>query len=178
MFKRHWFTRVVEHAPEGLRWARYWDLAASTKTSADFTASAAVAVDDEGVLYIRDMIRGRWEWPDAKKTIKTAMLAENGTHHGIEEKMHGLAAMQELRRDPELLRVNFSGQQVDTDKVSRALPWAARAEAGRVVLVKGDWIAEFLAEVCSFPNAAHDDQVDTISGGVQMLTAKRRMRVA
>ena len=46
LFKRQWF-KVVERAPDGLRWVRYWDLAASTREQADFTASAAVALADE-----------------------------------------------------------------------------------------------------------------------------------
>lgn len=167
LFKRQWFT-IVDHAPEGLRWKRYWDLAASTKTSADYTASAAIAFKD-GVIYIRDMVRGRWEWPDAKKIITTTMLNEPGAVHAIEEALHGLAAVQELRRDQALARITLRGIRVDKDKTSRALPWAARAEAGKVVLVRGDWIPAFLDEVCAFPFGAHDDQVDTVSGGVALL---------
>jgi phage terminase large subunit-like protein len=32
LFKRHWF-QIVEYAPHGLRWSRYWDLAASNQDS-------------------------------------------------------------------------------------------------------------------------------------------------
>ncbi len=40
---------AVERAPLGLKWSRYWDLAASTKTTADYTASVRVAMHDGGV---------------------------------------------------------------------------------------------------------------------------------
>lgn len=168
LFRREWFT-VVPRAPEGLRWWRYWDLAASTKTSADYTASAAVALGADGVLYIRDMVRGRWEWPDARRVMVQTMQAEPNTLHAIEEAMHGLAALQDLRRDPQVAGTTLRGIKVDKDKLTRALPWAARAEAGKVALVRGDWIAGFLDEVVQFPNALHDDQVDTVSGGLPLI---------
>lgn len=183
LFQRQWFTNtperkcIVELAPEGLRWVRYWDLAASTKTTADYTASAEVAMSDEGDLYVRDMIRGRWEWPDAKKIMISTMYQGNGTRHGIEEAMHGLAAIQELRRERSLANISVQGIRVDKDKVSRALPWAARAEAGKVKLVRGEWVNAFLDEVCSFPQGTHDDQVDTVSGGAQMVAQKREYKM-
>lgn len=168
LFKRLWFG-IVDHAPEGLQWVRYWDLAASTKTSADYTAAAAVALDDSGTLYVRDMVRNKWEWPDAKTVIMQTMRAEPDTQYAIEEAMHGLAAMQELHRERSIAHIALRGVRVDKDKVSRALPWAARAEQGKVKLVRGSWIEAFLAEVCAFPYSPHDDQVDTVSGGLSML---------
>ena len=170
LFKRQWF-KVVERAPDSLRWVRYWDLAASTKSQADYTASAAVAVAEDGTLYIRDMLRGRWEWPDAYNVIANTMQAERGVTHGIEKALHGLAAVQQLQRDPRLVSISFRGVDVDRDKYSRALPWAGRAETGKVALVSGGWIGAFLDEVCAFPLGAHDDQVDTISGALQLLGA-------
>lgn len=168
LFKRQWFT-IVDRAPEGLRWHRYWDLAASTKTSADYTTSAAVALDHDGVLYIRDMLRGRWEWPDAKRIMIEAMRAEPSTMNGVEKALHGIAAVQELQRERAVAHVTIRGVDVDKDKVTRALPWAARAEAGKVRLVRGEWIPTFLDEVCAFPLGTHDDQVDTVSGGVMLV---------
>ena len=174
MFKRHWFE-IKPQAPEGLKWVRYWDLAASTKTTADYTASAEVSLDPEGNLWIRNMVRGRWEWPDAKKIMVQTMIAGNGTRHGVEKALHGIAAVQELLRDKTLVATTIKGIDVDKDKVTRALPWAARAEAGKVKLVRGEWISAFLDEVCAFPQGTHDDQVDTVSGGAQMVAEKRKI---
>ena len=165
LFSRHWF-QFVESAPEGLRWYRYWDLAASIKTTADYTASCAVALGEDGVLYARDMIHGRWEWPDAKKIIMQTMLFDPAVEHGVEEALHGLAAIQELRREPSIANVTLRGIRVDRDKVSRALPASARAESGKLKLVRGPWNSAFLDEACSFPHGAHDDMVDSLSGGL------------
>lgn len=170
LFKRNWF-RVVERedVPAGLRWARYYDLAASTKQSADYTASAECAFAPDGTLYIRDVQRARMEWPDAERLIVETMISSPRTLYGVEKAMHGLAAVQQLRRRRDVVHVAFRGIPVDRDKKSRALAWATRAEEGKVALVRGAWITEFLAEALTFPFGKHDDQVDAVSGAVLML---------
>lgn len=170
VFKREWF-RVVENAPAGLKWVRYWDLAASTRDSADYTASVACALAPDGVLYFRDMLRGKWEWPDQERILTTTLLTERETVHGIEKALHGLAALQTLMRKPELARVTIRGIDVDRDKLSRALPLSARAEQGKVCLVRGNWIPAFLDELTAFSGdgKTHDDQVDSASGGLALL---------
>lgn len=177
VFKREWF-KVIETAPAGLRWVRYWDLAASVKQSADYTASVACALAPDGTLYLRDMIRGKWEWPDQEKIMRTTLFTERETVHGIEKAIHGLAALQTLTRLPELAHVAIRGIDVDRDKLSRALPLSARAEQGKVALVRGQWIPAFLDEVTAFSGdgKTHDDQVDSASGGLAMLADPARSR--
>jgi predicted phage terminase large subunit-like protein len=169
LFKRQWFE-IVEHAPEGLKWSRYWDLAASVKTQADFSASACVALSkDTGDVFIRDVIKMKAEWPEVRKTIIATALAEPGVELGIESAMHGLAATQELLRLPALVSTRLKSIHVDKDKISGALPVASRAEQGKVKLVRGNWISDFIDEATAFPHGAHDDQVDACSGAFQMI---------
>jgi len=171
LFKRHWF-QLVEYAPEGLRWFRYWDLAASVKTQADFSASPRVALNIEtGEVYIADMIKLKAEWPEVRKTIISTALSEPNVEVGIEQALHGLAAVQELQREPQLANTCLRPVIVTKDKISRALPLASRAEAGKVKLVRGNWLNDFLDEATSFPNGAHDDQIDGASGALQMITS-------
>jgi predicted phage terminase large subunit-like protein len=170
LFRRSWF-QIVEHAPEGLSWHRYWDLAASVKQQADFSASACVALSkDTGDVYVRDCIKMKEEWPTVRNTIIATALAEPHVQLGIESAMHGIAAVQELMRVPELVSISLKSIRVDRDKVSRALPVASRAEQGKVKLVRGNWIADFIDEATSFPHGAHDDQVDGLSGAFQMIS--------
>lgn len=185
--KRTWFN-VIEELParfrpiggyppaEFLEWFRYWDLAVTAKTTSNFTASCRLAFDDEGNLYIADMIRERWEWPDQKREIKKTMISERalGVKHGIEKALHGAAAVQEFLTEKELRGVAFVGIDVDKDKLTRALPWIARAEAGKVYLISGVWIGAFLDECGNFTghNDKEDDQVDSVSGGVAMADQK------
>jgi predicted phage terminase large subunit-like protein len=57
-------------------------------------------------------------------------------------------------------------------KEVRATPVSAQAEAGNIKLVRGPWNDTFLEEVGMFPNAAHDDQVDALSGAFAELIPK------
>ena len=179
LFKREWFSRVVDVAPQGLRWYRGYDLAVSTKTSADYTASFRCALDRKtGDLYIADGFRKRIEFPEQRRYIVDRIRTERNTEHGIESAIHGQAFVQELWREERLSRAAFRGVRVTTDKLTRALAWANRAEAGKVVLVRGPWINEFLDEVCAFPNARHDDQIDAVSLAVQMMDARKSVLYA
>ena len=50
------------------------------------------------------------------------------------------------------------------DKVSRLVSTTSFIESGQMFLpVEATWLAEFQAELLGFPNARHDDQVDSRS---------------
>lgn len=171
---REWFKIIApDQVPKGLLWARYWDLAISTKEGSSYTASVRVAADDNGNIYIASMIRGRWEWPQQRRVMKTTMLAEVplGVIHGVEKALHGTAAVQDLRKERGMKGVAFKGVDVLVDKLTRALPWIAMAESGIVYLVAGAWVSDFLDEAAAFTgkNDKYDDQVDAVSGGVALL---------
>jgi len=170
IFKRGWFSQIAERAPDGLRWFRAYDLAVSTKTSADYTASFRCAKDANGDLYISDGFRDRIEFPAQRRYIIDRMRTERDTIHGIEDALHARAFVQELRCESSLSRISFRAVRVDSDKFTRALTWSPLAEEGKVILVRGPWINDFLDEVCSFPRGRHDDQVDAVSLAVQMMS--------
>lgn len=64
---------------------------------------------------------------------------------------------------------------VSGDKVTRATPASAQAEAGNVFLVEtGDaltdaWIEPFLEELAGFPSFAYKDQVDAFADAINDL---------
>ena len=176
LFKRDWFPadHILDKAPEGLRWARGYDLAVSTKTSADYTASFKCAFDRDGNLYIADGFRKRIEYPEQRRYVVQRMVNEQRTQHGIEKALHGQAFVQDLRTIPAVRGVPFKAVKVEADKYTRALPWANLAEEGKVFLVKGPWNSDFMDEVMRFTGKgdAHDDQVDAVSIAVQLLSKK------
>lgn len=164
LFKRSWFVKSGR-APDGLRWVRAWDLATSEKTSADFTAGALVAVDDLKQVWIKDVVRGQWEWPEARRRIMqtahqdgpgVSVLVEHGAYKGGE-------LVRDLQDNWERIDIAIRGVKPVGDKVQRANPWAARAESGRVLVVEGEWNRQFIDECASFPLGAHDDVVDAVS---------------
>ncbi len=58
-------------------------------------------------------------------------------------------------------------------KEAKAAIAAARSNEGRVFLVDGDWIPDFVAECAVFPLGSHDDQVDGLSNGIIALDKER-----
>jgi len=165
---------VVERAPEGLKWVRYVDLALSERTTADWNATVAEAVDADGNLYLRDMLRVRG-WNEFRVRLKALMLSplEVGTLWGIEDVAFQALAFQELARDPDLVGVAMKQEKPKGDKVERARALQTRAAAGKVRLVRGAWNQAFILEALDFPNGRHDDQIDTASGGLQLLAGRK-----
>jgi len=72
------------------------------------------------------------------------------------------------------LGFDFDGVPSLREKVLRAGPFSSAAQAGNFKLVNGRWIADFLDEAESFPEAGHDDQIDSVSGAMAALTSSTR----
>lgn len=135
-FKRHWF-RIADFPPPGLKWKRGYDLGISTAQTADYTATARVAFDPSGNLYIDRVLRRRMEYPDQRRAILALIADEPDTEHFIEASANGNAVIQDLRREPRLAARRFRGVKVTESKTARAFTWNALAEEGRVFLVRG-----------------------------------------
>lgn len=159
----------VEAAPEGLRWFRYVDLAISEKTTADWNATIATALDAEGGVYYRDMLRLRG-WNEYRERLIQLMISkeEQGTEWAVEATGFQSLAFQEIIADKRVANVAIRKIEPEKDKVSRARPLQTRCDLGKVKLVRGAWVPAFLREAMDFPTGAHDDQIDTASGGLEM----------
>ena len=153
-----------------VRTAAYVDLAVSVKSTADYTCLAYLGITSAMDVVVLNIVRGRWAWPDARRVIASEVLRLGIRDLGIESVAFQLAAVQELQRMPELAHVAIRAVSVDKDKVSRALPLSARAEAGQLYLVKAGWNEDLIEELCSFPNGSHDDQVDALSGAFEKVS--------
>ena len=123
-------------------------------------------------MYIADGFRKRIEYPDQKRFVIERILAETDTDHGIEQALHGQALIQDLRREAQIHGRSLRGVQVAADKVTRALKWAPIAEEGKLFLVRGPWVGEFLEEIAQFPTGPFDDQIDAVSLAVEMLSRR------
>jgi predicted phage terminase large subunit-like protein len=58
---------------------------------------------------------------------------------------------------------DYLGVPTSGSKVTRAKPFRAQVQAGNVYLVKAAWNEKYITELCGFPTAKHDDQVDASS---------------
>jgi predicted phage terminase large subunit-like protein len=169
MFRREYMD-VIDNAPP-CQYVRAWDIAVTTKSSGDYTCGALCGLADDGRLVIADMVRGRWEWPDAVKIIaRTARSDGQSVVQAIETVGTQTGMLQTLMRDPMLVDIAFRPASVHSDKITRVMPWLARAEQGKLALVRGAWNAALIDECCSFPEGEHDDQVDAVSAACNQLT--------
>ena len=67
------------------------------------------------------------------------------------------------------------GDRPRGNKIVRAEPVAARAEAGDLHLVAAPWNNAFLDEAEIFPDGPHDDQIDALSGALKAHTRHREI---
>lgn len=170
IFKRRWFYPLIQQVPPIVRAVRYWDLAMSEKTSADYTVGVKLGQATDGHYYVLDVARKQIDWGDLTGYMAEVMLADGvDVSQGIEEKGYMSRAVQTLNADPRLHRYSIWGYPVDRDKVTRALPAAAKFAAGVIHVATAHWSEHYIDELCSFPNGTHDDQVDATSGAWAMM---------
>lgn len=168
MFKRGWFE-VVEAMPQAAKsnGVRRWDIAATEDQPGrdpDYLAGVRV-FEHGGVFYVDSVVRDRVSPAGVERIIKNTAEAD------------GRAVRIRIPQDPgaagKIAAAAYIGMLPMFDiravletgsKIVRANPVSAQAEAGNIKLVRGPWIEDFLSELCDFPNGAHDDQVDALSG--------------
>jgi predicted phage terminase large subunit-like protein len=170
--------QIVEKAPADLRWYRYIDLALGESAKSDFNSCIAVALDADGNLYLRDRLKVR-SLDAFLPRCKQLMLeeAERGVTWGVEDVAFQRLVFKDFVSDPSLAGVRIMSVKPNGDKISRALAWQLRAKQGKVKLVRMAWNTDFIREAAGFPTGRHDDDVDTVSGGVQMIGNFRKSRI-
>lgn len=164
---------IVEQAPKHLQWYRYVDLALGKTEQSDFNATAAVGMDDSGDEFIRDMLKER-DLDLFLGSLKALMLSDEelGTIWGIEGNAFQSLVVKQFMADPDLAKVaimEMTRTSAGGDKTQWAQPWRLRAKQGKVKLVRGPWNLSFMRTAASFPNGRNDDEIDTVSGGNQMI---------
>lgn len=187
LFKRSWFKKVRAAPARVNARGRYWDLAASTEETSPYTAGVRVSELD-GDFYVEDSVRERLSAAGVRKLIQDT--AEN------DKRLFGPLVRIRLPQDPGqagkdqaqgfvkmLVGYDARTKTVSGDKVTRATPASAQAEAGNVFLVEtGDpiqdaWIEPFLEELAGFPSFAYKDQVDAFADAINDLALAPRATV-
>lgn len=172
--------------PEHLRKAcsRSWDLATSDKQDNDYVAGAQGAYEFRAPasggdrFFITHMARFKSRWLGTKEQI--GMYGDRdgqGSRIRIEAVGQAEGLFDEVKK-ARLGKNIVTCYKPTADKVTRSLPWIAAAEAGQVFVVKGDWNADFIEELRYFPNSAHDDQIDAVSGLWESVSKRQKLLIA
>tara|TARA_B100000214_G_C23969632_1_gene629445 strand:- start:846 stop:2474 length:1629 start_codon:yes stop_codon:yes gene_type:complete len=147
------------------------DTAFKKTESADYSVAVVAGVDRNGDIYIVDIIRGKYDFPE----LKARMIRLNNQWRGkglrglyIEDKASGQSLIQELKRESGISVIPY---KVNNDKVARVNSILPLIEGGRVYIPEeSSWLDEFIDESISFPNGNHDDQVDALTIAVDVLS--------
>jgi predicted phage terminase large subunit-like protein len=168
LFRASWWQYwTPETLPKQFdEWLCSWDCTFKGEETSDFVVGQVWARKDAD-FYLIDQVRERADFP------ATLMLVRGLRKRWpqvlltlVEDKANGSAVIAMLRK--ELPGLVASKADVSTGgKTARAQAVAPMVQSGNVHLPAGaPWVSDFVAECAAFPNAAHDDQVDSMSQGL------------
>lgn len=144
------------------------DVAASEKTSADYTVICVWAIDREGHLILLDRARARVEMQDHFEMARP--LRDRWQFDVLYVERSFFA--KTLVLDARAAGVPVAEVIADSDKISRAIPAAGRLHSGRVWFPAGaPWLAEWEDELAAFPSGTHDDQADAFAYAARVAAA-------
>lgn len=164
------------------------DVAATTKTSSDYTVISVWAVSPAGDLILLDRVRDRAEMHQHFALADRLIARWPGLVLYVEKSFYSTTLVKDARAAGYAVAELIA----DTDKLTRALPAAGRVHAGKVwfpaetsgcscgecpsavrpdgTTVTGVWLDEWCDELAVFPAGANDDQVDTMSYAALVVT--------
>jgi predicted phage terminase large subunit-like protein len=165
LIKRDWI-KWYETTPSrgiGAQIVQSWDVASTTGDTRDWSV-CTTWMTVKRHYYLLDVWRGRLEFPQLRHKLITLAREYAPTRILIEQAGPGLYLIQELRANPVPGVPLPIGIKPIGDKLVRMEAQCARFEAGQVFLPReAPWLSEFLHEILAFPNARHDDQIDSVS---------------
>lgn len=151
----------------------FLDTAYTEKQENDPSAILACFHHDNKI-YILNTAEVYMIFPDLIEFVKSYVAINDYSNMGsmiyVEPKASGKSLVQSLRVSSRLNVGEIESDLVNgRDKLGRLSTVSPYIQSGRVVLVEGQWNEAFLSQVCSFPNAAHDEMVDLLCYAVDTL---------
>ena len=142
-----------------------WDCAFKVGRENDYSVCTTWLTCEAG-YYLLSLWRDRVEFPALKRQVISQAAAWKPHAIIVEDSASGQSLIQELRTT-QLPILPIKG---DSDKVSRAQAVTPLIESGRVFLPQSaGWLQDFMDELASFPKAAHDDCVDSLTQALNYL---------
>lgn len=172
-----------------INWFKYWrvipaldwrvitvDTAQKTGQENDYSVMQCWGRSTTGQAVLIDMIRGKWEAPELLTHARAFWSKHNNQSQGkehsplrgmyVEDKVSGTGLIQTMRREG----MPVIAVQRNKDKISRGYDAAPFIESGNVLLYEDAfWLSDFLNECETFPNGAHDDQLDPLFDAISIV---------
>lgn len=158
IFKTHWFKRYATPEESYLQIVQSWDTAIKAAEINDPSCCTTWGVKKDGYDLLQVLVK-RLEYPDLKNLVIKQAEAFDADAVLIEDKASGQQLLQDLKRTTTLPLI---GIMPINDKITRASAVSAMVEAGNVFLpTQAAWLNDYEMELMTFPNAPHNDQVDS-----------------
>lgn len=137
------------------------DTAFSEKESADESVIcvAGFCRNDPDNIYIRELIHGRWVFPDLLSMLQQTQKYYGAKFCTIEQAASGQSLIQVLERESKIHIYPFKPLKSKTIRLQTVCPLF---EAKRVKFVDGSWVTDFVKELTAFPHCPHDDRTDAV----------------
>ena len=169
LVRREWF-RPYDALPAptyNTRIVQSWDVAATTGNASDYTVCTTWLMCN-GDFYLINVFRDRLIYPALRQKVIALAQEYSAATILIENAGFGLNLIQDLVTDkPGWMPYPIGIKPVST-KLERLEAQTAKIEAGHLrIPVEAHWLGPFLSEMLAFPNARHDDQVDSVSQFLQ-----------
>jgi predicted phage terminase large subunit-like protein len=161
LFKHEWFRRYDAPQERYEQIVQSWDTAFKPAQINDPSACTTWGVRKDGFDLLH-VLAARMEYPDLK--ARAIAHAEDWKSAAvlIEDKASGQSLIQDLRRETRLPVVAIHINPHGGDKTTRASAVSAMVESGKVSLPRqAPWLTDYEIEMTTFPNAVHDDRVDS-----------------
>jgi predicted phage terminase large subunit-like protein len=176
MFQREWFP-VVDAVPQGWTQAiRTYDRAATKPNEVnkdpDWTRGLLLYKYPNNTFIVADLKSLRDTPGQVENLIRNVAAHDGRAVQIVSQQDPGSAGVAEAENFTRML----SGYNVKTvvlskDTVTRAKPVSAQVEAGNIKVLRAPWNGEFFTELENFPEGRHDDIVDCLSMGFNILSA-------
>lgn len=164
--KREWFQYCHPKECPPIVWDMWVDGAYTKNTANDPTGIMICGFDAyTNTLYVKYAQDAYQEMPELLESIKTISELQGMDGRSrvyFEPKASGKSLRQMLADTSRLNAVEIKSVLVQEGKEARIQFAAPKLHAGKVVLLSGTWNDKFVHQLCSFPNATHDEFVDLL----------------
>ena len=182
MFKVDGFEFADYVPSEVVSSIRSWDKA-GTQGGGAYTAGVLMHKMKDGRYCVEDVQRAQLSMASREKMMRETAEKDAQSDHGAPQIWIEAEPGSGGKDSAKFTVQNLAGYDVRVDKVSgsgskamRAEPFAAQVEVGNIVLVRGPWNNEYIAELRNFPAGTYKDQVDASSMAFNKLAMKNRQQ--
>lgn len=173
-FKKEYF-QYYQTAPSNLRIYTFIDPAISQKQEADNTAIVTIWINQMNQIYILDIRHGKMLPDEIINNVFSVVMQYNPLSVGIETVQYQKMLALEIRKQMQIRNTFFNMQEVSpTWEKNARIRSTLQPRYSNMSMFHTNNMKELELELIKFPNAKHDDIIDSLSGAVMISQSASR----